>query len=125
VFCPVCIQNHPCTWLGISLFDSKHLYNFIILHNVLLVTCSVSYLLFLCVDLWNVKYNTIQYNTIQIRKSAETSHNPLRIVPCMYLAQDHHYKQPNSVRAFPLVTSNYSQIAITVRRHTIHNKTAM
>ena len=32
-FVPVCIKHHPCTWLGISLFDSRHLYNYIILHN--------------------------------------------------------------------------------------------
>jgi len=46
-FCPVCIKYYSCTWHGISLFDSKQLYNYIILHNVLLLTCSVSYLLFL------------------------------------------------------------------------------
>ena len=54
-FCPVCIKHHSCTWLGITLFDSKHLYNHTILHNVLLLTCFTSYLLFVCVDLWNVK----------------------------------------------------------------------
>jgi len=42
-FVPVCIKHHSCIWLGISLFDSRHLYN-----NVLLLTCSVSYCVFIC-----------------------------------------------------------------------------
>ena len=42
-FVLVCVKHHLCIWLGISLFDSKHLYN-----NVLLLTCSVSYFVFIC-----------------------------------------------------------------------------
>jgi hypothetical protein len=61
VVCPVCIKHHPCTWLGISLFDSKHFYNFIILHNVLLLTRFVSYLLF-CVWIYGM-LNKISIST--------------------------------------------------------------
>jgi hypothetical protein len=42
-FVPICIKHHSYIWLGISLFDSKHLYN-----NVLLLTCSISYFVFIC-----------------------------------------------------------------------------
>jgi hypothetical protein len=42
------------TW---NQFDSKHFYNLIILRNVLLLTCSIPYLLFLFVDLWIIISN--------------------------------------------------------------------
>ena len=48
VFFSICIKHHSFIWLGISLFDSKHLYNYIILHNVLLLTRSISYFVFIC-----------------------------------------------------------------------------
>jgi len=41
-FVPICIKHHSCICLGISLFDSKHLYN-----NVLFLTCSISYFVFI------------------------------------------------------------------------------
>ena len=44
VVCPVCIYHHLCTSLGINFCLIIHSY---ILHNVLLLTCSISYLLFL------------------------------------------------------------------------------
>jgi hypothetical protein len=56
-FVSVCIKHHSCTWLGISLSDSKHLYNYTVLHNVLLLTYVLYLTLFLFVDLWNIKYN--------------------------------------------------------------------
>ena len=66
-FSSVCIKHHPCTWLGISFFDSKHWYNCIILHNVLLLTCSVSYLLFwlwIYGMLYKISYHIISYHII-------------------------------------------------------------
>jgi hypothetical protein len=55
-FVPVCIKHHSCIWLAISLFDSKHLYN-----NVLLLTCSISYFVFY---LWIYgTLNKISYTT--------------------------------------------------------------
>jgi hypothetical protein len=57
-FCPVCIRQHSRAWLGICLVPN--IYTIIILHNVLLLTCSLSYLLFL---LWfygtSIKYHII------------------------------------------------------------------
>ena len=29
-FCPVCIKHHSCTWLWISLFNSRNLYNILL-----------------------------------------------------------------------------------------------
>ena len=44
-FCPVCIKHHSCTWLGISLFGSKHLY----------ITLDMFYIIFIViVDSWNI-----------------------------------------------------------------------
>ena len=45
--CLVCSERRSCTWLGNSLFDSKHLY------NVLLLTCSILFIVI--VDSWNVQ----------------------------------------------------------------------
>jgi hypothetical protein len=45
---PVSLSHHSCTGLGINFFLIAYIYIiFVILHNVLLLTCSVSYLLFL------------------------------------------------------------------------------
>jgi hypothetical protein len=65
-FCPVCIKHHTCTLLGISLFDSKHLCT-IILCIVLLLTCFISYLLFLFVDLWNINKISISISMRRTR----------------------------------------------------------
>jgi len=45
VVCTVCIKHHSCTWLVINFCLIPHIY--IILHNILLLICSISYLLFL------------------------------------------------------------------------------
>jgi hypothetical protein len=41
-FVAICTKLHSCIWLGNCVFDSKHLC------NALLLTCSISYFVFIC-----------------------------------------------------------------------------
>ena len=64
-FVPVCIKYYSCIWLGIKLFDSKHLYN-----NVLLLTCSISYFVFI---LWF--YGTLNKISISVKNEDQYKSN--------------------------------------------------
>jgi len=47
-FCLVCIKHISCTGLGISLFDSKHLYSYIFTHCISLDMFYILLIVFIC-----------------------------------------------------------------------------